>query len=143
MGIGVMVIRCGHRVKKLSVTPKGNVLRDITQSTQEFPAHKTGLERCTVSRSSASMFYQRDSRWLRLLPNENVNEQWGVAKQGERPQSLPGCSCRLIGPRGLVVWPHWTGLCVKDTWSKMDHDILNVWVHVAPFYREAAARKGS
>lgn len=83
------------------------------------------------------MFYQRNPRVPpRLLPNENVNEQWCVANRG----GLPGCSCRLIRPRGLVVWSRWTGLCVKDTWAKMaDRDILNVWV---TFYRETAAKKG-
>lgn len=72
------------------------------------------------------MSHQIDSVVLRLVPNENVNEQCGTANGGAA-SSLPGCSCRLIGPRGLVVWPRWTGLFVKDTWAKMaDRDILNV-----------------
>lgn len=62
---------------------------------------------------------------------------------GVRPQRLPCCSCRLIGPRGLVVWPHRTGLCVKDTWAKMaDHDILNVRVTAAPFLQGSSCQKG-
>lgn len=68
----------------------------------------------------------------------------GAEPTGVRPHSLPCCSCRLIGPRGLVVWPHRTGPCVKDTWAKMaDHDILDVRVTAAPFLQGSGCQKGS
>lgn len=61
-----------------------------------------------------------------------------------RSQSLPGCFYRLIIPRGLVVWPPWMGLCVKDPWTKMaDCDILNIWVTAAPFLQGSSCQKGS
>lgn len=63
---------------------------------------------------------------------------------GGAASSLPGCSSGLIGPRGLVVWPRWTGLCVKDTWAKMaDRDILHVEVTAAPFLQGSSCQKGS
>lgn len=119
---------------------------------QDFHLTCSGLElralswhkRCIMTPSLSTTFYRRDSRVLRFLPNENVNEQRGHSQLGVRPESLPCCSCRLIGPRGLVVWPHRTGLCVKDTWAKMaDHDILNVRVTAAPFLQGGSCQKGS
>lgn len=53
--------------------------------------------------------------------------------RGAKAHSPPCRSGGLIGPRGLVVWPHRTGLCVKDTQAKMfHHDNLYVWETATP-----------
>lgn len=98
------------------------------------------IKRCIMPPSSASMFYQRDSGCCQMKMWMNS----GAQPTGVRPPSPPGCFCRLIRPRGPVVWPLWTGLCVKDTWAKMaERDILNVWLTAAPFLQGSSCQKGS
>lgn len=83
------------------------------------------------------------SRVLGFLPNENVNEQRGIANRGAASKSAL-LFLRVDRAQGACGLASQDGPCVKDTWAKMaDRDILDVRVTAAPFLQGSGCQKGS
>lgn len=59
-------------------------------------------------------------------------------------KNLPGCSCRLIWPRSLVVWHRRTGPCVQTPGPKWLTVIFSTFGWLQPFFllRGGSAKKG-